>query len=83
METPWKVIGFEKFKSEKGEDCVRLYVVRPLNLVDGHAGEGFETNRLFYKPQYVKYEPQVNHMIIAIDGRYGLSQIIVIGQEKG
>lgn len=82
METPWKVVGFEKFVSEKGEDCVRLYVARPLVTVEGHVGEGVETNRLFYKPQYVKYEPQVNHMIIAVEGRYGIGQIFVVGVDN-
>lgn len=82
METPWKVIGFEKFESEKGEECVRLYVVRPLIAPEGHTGEGFETNRLFYKPQYVTYEPKCGHLIIAVDGRYGVAQIFVIGEDK-
>lgn len=83
METPWKVVGFEKFVSEKGEDCVRLYVARPLALDEGHTGSGLETNRLFYKPQYVKYEPQEGHMIITVDGRYGISQIYVVGMDNG
>ena len=82
METPWKVVGFEKFVSEKGEECVRLYVARPLILPEGSSGDGLETNRLFYKPQYVKYEPEIGHMIIAVDGRYGISQIFVVGTDK-
>ena len=52
---PWKVIGFEKFLNDNGEECVRLYVVRPQTLEEGHSGEGFETQRLFYKSKYVKY----------------------------
>ena len=82
METPWKVIGFEKWVSEKGEDCVRLYVVRPWNAPAGSAGEGFETNRIFFKPQYVTYEPVINHLIIPIDGRYGVEKIVVLGTDK-
>ena len=84
METPWKVVGFEKWLSEKGEDCVRLYVVRPLNVPDGSTGEGFETQRLFYKPQYVNYDPVINHLIIATEGRYpgSVGQIFVIGTDK-
>lgn len=83
METPWKVIGFEKWTSERGDVCVRLYVVRPLVLADGSAGEGFETQRLFYKPQYVKYDPQINHLIIATEGRYAgsVGQIFVVGAD--
>lgn len=85
METPWKVIGFEKWKSEKGEDCVRLYCVRPLVLPDGSVGEGFEVQRHFYKPQYVKYEPVINHLIIVTEGRYSgsVGQIFVVGTDKG
>ena len=79
METPWKVVGFEKWVSEKGEECVRLYVVRRLNLPEGSTGQGTETQRLFYKPQYVKYDPVVGHIIIPVEGRYGISQIVVIG----
>lgn len=83
METPWKVVGFEKFTSEKGAACVRLYVARPLILPDGSTGEGLETNRLFYKPEYVKYEPAIGHMIIAQEGRYGIAQIYVVGTDNG
>lgn len=83
METPWKVVGFEKWVNEKGEGCVRLYVARPLVLEEGHSGDGLETNRLFYKPQYVKYEPVIGHMIIAVDGRYGIGQIFVVGMDNG
>jgi len=80
--TPWKVVGFEKFKNESGEDCVRVYVVRPLALAEGHQGEGFETQRLYFKPKYVQYEPEVNHLIVAVEGRYGIGQIIVLGRDK-
>ena len=84
METPWKVVGFEKFKSEKGEDCTRLYVARPLILPDDNEGDGLETQRLFFKPQYVKYEPVIGHMIIATAGRYpgSIGQIFVVGTDK-
>lgn len=84
METPWKVIGFENWTSEKGEPCVRLYVARPLHLAEGAEGKGFETQRLFYKPQYVKYEPQINHLIIATEGRYpgSIGQIFVVGSDN-
>lgn len=83
MDTPWKVVGFEKFVSEKGENCVRLYVARPLVCKEGNSGDGLETNRIFYKPQYVNYEPVIGHMIIAVDGRYGVSQIFVVGTDNG
>ena len=95
MDTPWKVVGFEKFLSEKGAECVRLYVARPLILPDDstgeglesnrlfYTGEGLETNRLFYKPEYVQYTPVIGHMIIAQDGRYGISRIFVVGTDNG
>ena len=83
MDTPWKVVGFERFLSEKGAECVRLYVARPLILPDGSTGEGLETNRLFYKPEYVQYTPVIGHMIIAQEGRYGISRIFVVGTDNG
>lgn len=84
METPWKVVGFEKFVSENGENCVRLYVARPLVLREGNTGEGLETQRLFYKPKYVKYDPVCGHMIIATEGRYpgSIGQIFVVGNDN-
>ena len=81
-ETPWKVVGYEKFVTEKGAECVRLYVARPLSVPEGNAGEGLEVNRVFYKPEYVKYEPVIGHMIIVQEGRYGVSQIIVVGKDE-
>ena len=83
MDTPWKVVGFEMFTSEKGAACVRLYVARPLILPDGSTGEGLETNRIFYKPEYVNYDPVIGHMIIAQEGRYGISRIFVVGTDNG
>lgn len=80
-ETPWKVVGFEKFVSEKGAQCVRLYVARPLSVPEGNSGDGLEVNRVFYKPEYVKYEPEIGHMIIVQDGRYGVSNIFVVGKD--
>lgn len=83
-ETPWKLIGFEKFTSEAGDPCVRLYVVRPLVLSrEGNTGEGFEVQRLFYKEKYVKYSPRCNDLIIATEGRYpgSIGQIFVVGYD--
>lgn len=78
----WKVFGFEKFQNENGEECVRLYVARPLTLEEGHTGTGFETQRLFYKTKYVKYDPVINHLIAPVQGRYGLSEIFVVGVDN-
>lgn len=79
---PWKVFGFEKFVNENGEECVRLYVARPLDLEEGHTGAGFETQRLFYKTKYVKYEPVLNHLIAPVNGRYGIAEIFVVGTDN-
>lgn len=82
METPWKVFGFEKWTNENGEECVRLYVARPLILGEGSTGEGTETQRLYYKRKYVNYDPKVGHLIIAVDGRYGIGNIYVVGEDS-
>ena len=83
-ETPWRVIGFEKFVSEAGDECVRLFCVRPLVLGrEGNIGEGFETDRKFYKPKYVNYGPNRGDHIIATEGRYpgSIGQIFVVGHD--
>lgn len=77
---PWKVVGCEVWVNENDEECVRLYVERELNLEEGHSGAGVETQRLYFKKKYVKYEPVIGHLIIAIDGRYGVQQIAVVGK---
>ena len=84
MNTPWKVFGYEKFVSENGENCVRLYVARPLSVPEGNTGEGTETQRLFYKEKYVKYQPKVGHLIIATPGRYAgtIGEIYVVGDDS-
>lgn len=76
MVFPWKVVGFEKWTNDSGEDCVRLYVARDFNPENG---AGLETQRLYYKTKYVQYEPVIGHMIIAQDGRYGVQNIVVVG----
>ena len=82
FETPWRVVGFEKWQNERDEVCVRLYVVRALSLAEGHTGSGAETKSFYFKPLYVKYEPVIGHHIIPVDGRYGLMQVMVVGQDK-
>ena len=75
----WTIKGVEEFSNDMGEACVRLYVERPLVLTDGHTGAGVETQRLFYKHKYVKYAPRLNDQIVAVSGRYGIAQILVVG----
>lgn len=77
---PWKVVGCEEWTNENGELCVRLYVERALQLEEGHSGSGMETQRLYYKKKYVQYEPVIGHLIAVFEGRYGVSQITVVGQ---
>lgn len=81
----WKVVGFEAWKNDKGADCVRLYVARVLSLQEGHSGDGLETQRLYYRPEYLKepYEPTIGHLIVATEGRYGIDQIFVVGTDNG
>ena len=81
-ETPWKVVGFEKFKNERDEECVRLYVERLLNCEEGHTGDGLEVSRYFFKTEYVKYEPKINHIVIITAGRYAgtIGQVFVLGE---
>lgn len=63
MEFSWKVVSFEKFVNDRNEDCVRLYVARPLILKEGHSGEGLG-------PIVCFTSPMIGHMIIAVGGRY-------------
>lgn len=80
FETPWKVVGFVKWNNERDEECVRIYVERELSLAEGQEGSGKETKNFYYKPEYVKYEPVIGHIVIPVDGRYGLQQIMVVGR---
>ena len=83
-ETPWKVIGFEKFVSEAGDDCVRLHCIRPgVPGREGNIFEGTEVKSIFYKTKYVKHDPQLFQLIIATPGRYDgtVGQIVVLGYD--
>lgn len=75
MEYPWNVVGWEMVpkQNDEGKFNVRLYCQRPM--ADGANGEGVETGRLFFNPEYVKYSPAVGDMIIATEGRYGIDKI--------
>lgn len=86
-ETPWKVVGFEKFVTETGDDCVRLYLARPLSVPEGNTGEGLEVQRKFWKLRYAKfkYEPRCCDMVIVIDNpRYpgSVDNVIVVGRDE-
>lgn len=72
-ETPVKVIGWEMVEQQNGKTGIRIYGVRDLNGVNG---EGQEAVRIYMNPEYVKYQPQIGHQIIAVDGRYGVDRII-------
>ena len=76
----WEVIGFEEWVNEKGEQLRRIYAKRAFVPQDGHVGAGIETGRFYYKTQYVKYEPKIGHLIAVIEGRYGIDQIVVVGE---
>lgn len=78
MEYPWNVIGWEMVpkKNDETKFNVRLYVERPLDASVN--GEGTEAQRLYYNPEYVKYEPHIGDMIIATEGRYGIDRIFKV-----
>lgn len=76
MVYPWRVVGCEEWTNDNNEECVRLYVQRSFQPEKGF---GVETQRLFYKKKYIQYEPVAGHLIIAQIGRYGISQIVVVG----
>ena len=85
MDTPWKVVGFEFFKSERGDDCVRLHLARPMVVPEGSTGEGLEARMEFYKPMYMKepYTPVIGHMVFVLKNRYGVERVLVVGVDNG
>lgn len=83
-ETPWKVIGFEEFVSDAGDECVRLHCIRPgVPGREGNIFEGTEVKSHFYKKKYVSHKPVLFQLIIAVEGRYpgSIGQIIVVGYD--
>ncbi len=78
MEYPWEVVGYEEIISEKTQKPgIRLYAQRAVQ--PGANREGYETQRFFFRPEYVKYQPVVGHLIIVTEGRYGIDRIFVVG----
>lgn len=73
METPVKVIGWELVEQQNGKTGMRIYGIRNLF---GETATGEEAVRIYINPEYVKYEPELGHMIIAVEGRYGIDRII-------
>lgn len=68
MEEKCVVVGWQKVKTDKGNDGIRLYVTRALPFdVDG---EGVETLRFYINPEYCKYQPKLGDKIVIIEGRY-------------
>lgn len=73
METPVKVIGWEMVTQQNGKTCIRIYGVRDLVTENG---AGQEAVRIYINPEYCKYEPEIGHQIIAVEGRYGVARIV-------
>lgn len=73
METPVKVIGWETVTQQNGKIGMRIYGVRAVTSPDGI---GEEAVRIYINPEYCKYEPDIGHQIIAVEGRYGVDRII-------
>lgn len=76
----WEVIGFEEWENENGEQSRRVFVKRAFVAQEGHVGAGIECARFYYKTKYVKYEPKIGHLIAVVEGRYGIDQILVVGE---
>lgn len=79
METPVTVIGWEETPTQKGGMNVRIYGTRQIVPAEGCRSDGTEAVRLYFNPEYCKYEPQIGDQIIAIVGRYGIDRIVKIG----
>lgn len=80
METPWKVVGWEKTLSEKGTEGCRLYLEQPIISEMQH--DGMATQRVWFNPERVPYPPKLGHQIIIItDERNSniVNRIIVVG----
>lgn len=75
METPVKVIGWETVTQHNGKTGLRIYGIRELTSEDAI---GQEAVRIYINPEYCNYEPELDHMIIAVEGRYGVDRIIRI-----
>lgn len=73
METPVKVIGWEMVTQQNGKTGIRIYGVRDLVTENG---AGQEAVRIYINPEYCKYEPEIGHQIIAVEGRYGVDRIV-------
>lgn len=73
METPVKVIGWETVIQQNGKIGMRIYGIRELI---GDTATGEEAVRIYINPEYVKYDPEIGHQIIAVEGRYGVDRII-------
>lgn len=73
METPVEVIGWEIFTQQNGKTGIRIYGLRDLN---GEQCEGREAVRIYINPEYVNYQPELGHKIIAVEGKYGVDRII-------
>lgn len=73
METPVEVIGWEMFTQQNRKTGIRIYGLRELH---GEQCEGQEAVRIYINPEYVNYQPELGHKIIAVAGKYGVDRII-------
>lgn len=78
----WKVIGYENFVNDNGEECVRVFVIRRYAAPEGRTGAGVESGVLYYKKKYVNYVPQINDLVADVRGRFGIDQILVLGKAQ-
>lgn len=77
---PLRVVGWEKKTTKNGKIGVIIYAVRDVGS-DPEAfleGEGSEACRLYINPEYCKYSPKCDDLIIPVEGRFGIDQIYVV-----
>lgn len=74
--SPWKIVGWENVVSDKtGKMGIRVYLSREIQ---SEAGFGQETYKIYFNPEYVKYEPAIGDIIIYTEGRFGIDKIYKI-----
>ena len=76
---PIEVVGWEKKIGKTGKVGVWIYGQRELEPAEDQERCGSESVRLYINPEYCKYEPQIGHLIIPVEGRFGIDQIYVVG----
>lgn len=77
---PLRVVGWEKKPGKTGKVGIWIYAVRDVDKeAEGFLeGDGYEACRLYINPEYCKYQPKGDDLIIPVEGRFGIDQIYVV-----